>query len=376
MKVKITADLLSTMCAAVLASAGLLPAAAYANSAVYEIDMWAGTASGTLNGVPFSNADIQVDFYGDTSTVQSFSVANPPGYQFPTTNGYFNATSSSVTFGIYSFDSGCGCYTTVGTGTFDPSDGMFVSVDNSNEGFGIGSGFLPPSNPNFPGPGVIYPAGLLTGDQPNTFLTDLQSNYVNGNVFQESCYGFPNPPSGQGCPTGPALVTSAGPLVLNQVTVGQGSSVFSVWVSAYAAVQPMSSFNASVTVRPAAASQKTGPGFNDFHVQGSLELGAGGQSVNPATQEVTLRLGKQVFAIPAGSFKWSKESGYTFASKIGAVALRASLTPQGATGYSFQIDGANAPPLADRLPLRLTIGQAVGRTPVKTVRTPVETVDQ
>ena len=253
---------------------------------------------------------------------------------------------------------------------------MFVSVDNSNEGFGIGSGFLAPSDPNFPGPGVIYPTGLLPGTPTNTFLTDLQSNYVNGNVYQISCYGFPAPPPNQGCPTGPALVTSAGPLVLNQVTVGGGSNVFSVWVSAYAAVQPMSSLNASVTVRPAAASQKTGPGFNDFRVQGNLALGAGGQSVDPAKQEVTLRLGNQVFAIPAGSFKGSKASGYAFAGKIGAVAMQASLTPQGATGYSFQIDGANAPPLADRLPLRLTIGPAIGRTPVKTVRTPVETVDQ
>jgi hypothetical protein len=130
----------------------------------------------------------------------------------------------------------------------------------------------------------------------------------------------------------------------------------------------MSSLSASVAVRPAAATPTTGPGFNDFSVQGSFVLGEGAESVvDPATQEVTLRLGSQAIVIPAGSFEGSNESGYTFTGRVGGIALRASLTPQGAATYSFQMEGHGVPPLADRLPLRLTIGPHIGKTPVKTV---------
>jgi hypothetical protein len=359
------------MYVAALVSAGSLPAPAYAHSVWYELDMWAGNASGTLNGVRFANADVQLDFFGDTSTVEAYSVKNPPGAAYKYTNGYVNLTSTSAaTFGIYSYHAACGCYTTVGKGNFEPSARIFVSVDNTNEGLGIGAFGVPPRlhglpNPAFPGPAIIYPGGILTGTRPGHFLTDLRSNYYIS-AWQLSCWNFPHAPPNKGCPTGKPLATSAGPLVLNQATVGWGQ--FNAQVFAYSALQPMSSLSASVAVRPAAATPTTGPGFNDFRVEGSFVLGEGPESiVDPATQEVTLRLGSQAIAIPAGSFEGSNESGYTFAGRVGGIALRASLTPQGAATYSIQVEGQGVPPLADRFPLRLTIGPHIGKAPVKTV---------
>src|SRR5882757_9611835 len=150
-KITSTKGLVSAAGAAVLAGAVSLSAPALAMSVWYEADLWGGTASGTLNGKPFSNADVQLDFYGDTSTTQHYSVLNPPSGK-TRTSGYINL-KGTATFGIYSFNASTGRYTTVGTGTFEPSAGIFISVDNTNGGIGFGSFGVSPSHPGFPAPG-------------------------------------------------------------------------------------------------------------------------------------------------------------------------------------------------------------------------------
>jgi len=45
--------------------------------------------------------------------------------------------------------------------------------------------------------------------------------------------------------------------------------------------------------------------------------------------------------------------------------LRATLTPQSQTDYSFQLEASGVPAQSDRLAVRLTLGSAVGRTIVK-----------
>lgn len=349
-------------CAVVLGGASLVPAPAQANAVWYEVDLWAGNASGTLNGKPFTNADVQLDFFGDTSTVQHFSVPNPPGKG--NTSGYINLTSTSATFGIYEFDSATGSYTTVGTGNFLPAAAIYVSVDNTNGGIGFGSFGVPPGHAGFPGQ-PVYPGGILVPAccvTPNVTKYDLRSNFF-VSAYQLGCYGFPGT-----CRAAKPLATTAGPLVLNQITVGTPGQ-FNAQVFQYAAAQPMSSLSASVVVQPL-ASGSTGAffEFNRFKVQGTFVLGDGADSVDPATQDVVLRLGTQAFEIPAGSFEGSKEAGYAFEGKIGGVALRAELTPQGATEYSFQVEGVGVPALPDKLPVRLIVGPAVGRTMVKPVR--------
>jgi hypothetical protein len=353
-----TEVLVSTVFAVMLAGAGLLAAPAQANSVVYEADLWASNASGTLNGKPFSNADVQLDFFGDTSTVQHFSVPNPTGGT--RTSGYINLTGTA-TFGIYSFDASTGTYTTVGTGTFESSDRIFVSVDNSNGGIGFGSFGVPPGHVGFPGQSV-YPGAILVPAccvSPNVSSYDLKSNFF-VSAHQLGCWGFPG-----ACHTGKALQTTAGPLVFNQITVGTGQ--FDAQVFLYSAAQPMSSLSATVVVLPLGSGPTGASGLKRVSVQGTFQLGEGSESVDPATQDVALRLGSQEFVIPAGSFEGSKEAGYAFDGKIGGVALRATLTPQSETDYSFQLEAAGVPAQSDRLAVRLTLGPAVGRTIVKSV---------
>jgi hypothetical protein len=358
-KITSTRGLVSAVCAVVLACAGSLPAPAQAISVWYEADLWGGNASGTLNGKPFSNADVQLDFFGDTSTTQAYSIANPSGGG--KTSGYVNLTGTA-TFGIYVFDASTGSYTTVGTGTFQSSAGIFVSVDNTNGGIGFGSFGVPPGHTGFPGQ-PVYPGAILVPAccvSPNVTKYNLQTDLF-VSAYQLGCWGFPG-----ACHTGRALATTAGPLVLNQITVGQGQ--FNAQTFAYAAGHPMSGFSASVVVHPSASGSTGASELNGFSVQGNFQLGAGAETVDPATQDVVLRLGNQEFAIPAGSFEGSKETGYAFEGKIGGVALRAALTPQSAIDYSFQVEAAGVPPLPDRLAVRLMLGAAVGRTMVKPVR--------
>ena len=280
-KITSTRGLIAAVFAAVLACAGSLPAPAQADTAWYELDMWAGNASGTLNGVAFSNADIQLDFFGDTSTVQPFSAPNPDGSM---TTGYINPTSSSATFGIYEFDPNTWSYTTVGQGSFLPDANIYVSVDNTNGGIGFGS--IPPGN-SFPGQ-PTYPGGPLVPAccvSPNVATYDLTtSTFVD--AYQISCWGFPESP----CQTGQPLDTTAGQLVLNQITVGT-PAYFNAQVFSYSALQPMSSMKASVAVSPVASGSTGASALNQFRVQGSLVLGAGAEKVDPAKQDVLLRLG-------------------------------------------------------------------------------------
>ena len=353
-KIASTRGLISAACAAVLVFAGSLPAPAQADPVWYEIDMWAGNASGTLNGVPFSNADIQMDFFGDTSTVQPFSAPNPDG---STTTGYINPTSSSASFGIYAFDPNSWSYTTVGTGSFLPDANIYVSVDNTNGGIGFGS--IPPGSSGFGQP--VYPGGLLVPAccvSPNVATYDLTtSTFID--AYQISCWGWPDY-----CVTGQPLDTTMGQLVLNQITVGT-PGYFNAQVFSYSALQPMSSMKASVAVRSMASGSTGTSALNQFRVQGSFVLGAGAEKVDPAKQDVLLRLGKQAFKIPAGSFKGSNKTGYLFQGKVDGAVLRAVLTRQSATDYSFQVDASGVPPLGEKFPVRLAIGPAVGRTMVK-----------
>jgi hypothetical protein len=351
--------LVSTVIAVGLAVAGLLAAPARATSVWYETDLWGGTASGTLNGMAFKNADIQLDFFGDTSTTHAYTVNNPSGGG--KTSGYINLTGTA-TFGIYSFNASTGTYTTVGTGTFQASDHIYVSVDNTNGGIGFGSFGVLPGHAGFPGQ-PVYPGAILVPAccvSPNVSKYDLKSNLF-VSAYQLGCWGFPGP-----CSTGKALATTAGPLVLNQITVGQGQ--FNAQTFPGAAVQPMSSLNATVQVQPLASGPAGASELRSVRVLGSFQLGAGSDNADPASQDVVLRLANQEFVIPAGSFKESSDAGYEFEGKIGGVALRATLTPQGGSDYSFQVEAAGVPALPDRMAVRLTLGAAVGRTIAKSVQ--------
>jgi hypothetical protein len=48
--------------------------------------------------------------------------------------------------------------------------------------------------------------------------------------------------------------------------------------------------------------------------------------------------------------------------------VQATLTQESATDYSFRIEASGTPALPDKLPVRLMVGPAFGRTMVKPVR--------
>ena len=159
---------------------------------VYTLTVPSGAfAGGRIGTLTFSaNATLVFTFSGDTVNVTPYTKVN---------HGYQNLIGSAT---VTIRD---GAVAT--TALFMPGTGIYVGIDNSARGIGFGSGGLAPSDPNFPGNGVAYPAAFVFGPQLDTY--DLRSNYqANGGAI--SCYGFPI----AGCPEVP-LHTSAGDLVIN-----------------------------------------------------------------------------------------------------------------------------------------------------------------
>jgi PEP-CTERM motif-containing protein len=191
-------------------SLSLLVAAAFCASSTYaalaEPITYTFTAegpiTGTLGGVAIggTTGDLATDvitftFVSDTSDVQPFTLG--PVHGFENLVG-----TASITVTDYSTQA------VVAQGTFLPSDGIFVSIDNVNGGVGFGSDGASPSDPGFPGD-PAYPFALVPDDDPTVFTYDLQSNIAFNSLSSLSCRGFPG-----ACNAPTALATTAGDLVL------------------------------------------------------------------------------------------------------------------------------------------------------------------
>lgn len=184
---------LCTLCASLAGSAMAAPI-------VYTFTT-TGPIAGTLNGssIGGSNELLTFTFTGDTSNVLSFT--SP-------VNGD-EILVGSATFSVTDLTT----HAVVAQGTFAPSDGIFVSIDNVNGGVGFGSGGVAPSNPSFPG-NPAYPLGLF-GD-PSFLTYDLLSDTsISGTANALSCLGFPT-----SCISPTALATTAGPLILGAASSG------------------------------------------------------------------------------------------------------------------------------------------------------------
>ncbi len=339
--------LLRGLIAALIALAWGFPIAALAVPVSYYEDLVGGNISGTLNGVPFANSYLFLSFTGDTATTIPFSITGASGYE--------NLTGSA-TFQILDAN-----FNTIGAGNFLPDAGIFISVDNTNGGIGFGSFGLPPWDPNFPPPTVIYPGAVLVpcNVTPNVVTYDLQSDAFFAD-YQLGCVGFPGT-----CQPGLPLSTDQGVLTVDQITVGSG--YFQTQTSP---VTAMSALKASVAVSASPAAPAGGTPLNHFQVKASVSLDNSRGGVDPLTEPVTLQLAHYRVTIPAGSFHGSRQSGYHFHGDIHGVALHVSLTPDSSGGYSVEADGAGAavPPLANPLYVRLTLGHHAGRTMVNVAR--------
>lgn len=177
--------------------------------------------SGTLDGSPVGgntvsfggtngNAVLTFTFEGDTSNVVPWSVTVPN----PTTTvqGY-EILMGTASFQVTDANTGAA----LAQGTFLPSAGIFVSVDNSNASMGFGSFAVANQNdPSFPGD-PTYPYGLAFGTGLNTY--DLKSNFTVGlsdGDLAFSCIGFPQQaPVNGDCLAPLALPTTAGDLYVD-----------------------------------------------------------------------------------------------------------------------------------------------------------------
>jgi hypothetical protein len=201
-----------------------------------------GAVGGICTGTGCSNV-LTFTFEGDTANVVPFSITSPrPTSGFEILVGTASVRVTDAFTGVL-----------VAQGTFQPSAGIFISIDNSNGGVGFGSFVISnPSDPKFPGQ-PVYPyamSGMLVANA-GLLTYDLRSNFFLGPTplrqFGVSCVGFPGT-----CATPLALATDAGNLLVNAMPSGMSAppiAIFSAETHAAAGAAPLPPTNLGVTTR-------------------------------------------------------------------------------------------------------------------------------
>jgi|SRR5215469_2332208 len=310
-------------------------ATVHAVPVTYTLVIATGAASGTLGTLAFSNAVLTFSFEGDTANVLDFSTP---------LNGHeivIGTASVEVTDAVSN--------QVIAQATFMPAAGIFVSIDNKNEGVGFGSFGGPPGSTQFPG-FPAYPYAEF-GSNPSLSSYDLRSNFNSGFEYALSCVGFPG---GSCAPI--ALPTTAGDLLVNP-TEAFCCATFT------AQLQPMttfSAFNATAQI----FSQSTG----SFSLGGRFTLGAGGNGISPLTETVSLQLGTYLVALPPGSFKRGDNGQFVFRGVINGVTLGIQIARLGTNTYGIRArgSGANLTGITIPVTVSLTIGDDSGTTTAST----------
>jgi hypothetical protein len=178
-----------------------------------------GWPQGYLGTIPFGgtdpthpNVNLIFTFIGNTADVLPFHVTagcRPTCSPAAIGDGDgFQIVAGTATVSIQ--DPGSGSI--IASGTFLPSAGVFVSVDNGNGGLGFGSFGRLPSDPQFPKGGmeVAYPYAQFDVHE----TVDLKSNYNPVQRWAASCVGFNGSPGtyepASACNVPPDLATTAG----------------------------------------------------------------------------------------------------------------------------------------------------------------------
>jgi len=303
-------------------------------------------SSGKLGAVSFSgNVVLTFTFNGDTANVVPFTVMT-------TTHGYENVYGTAS---VKVADATTG--TVLAHGTFLPSAGIFVSIDNTNGGGGVGFGSagVLPTSPSFPGQ-PVYPYAIFSAGGLTLETYDLKSTFTSGQGVGLSCVDFPqNPQNHVPCGTPIALPTNNGDLYINPALPSPTNLYCCGTFSAQTQpVIPFSMFTASVKL--------SGAALVTFQVNGAFTLGTGSPGIHPVTDTVTLQIDSFSLVVPPGSFKHSGGS-FVFTGIINGVTLNMSITPAGANHYTFVADGsgANFTPTTP-VSVVLTIGANSGKT--------------
>jgi hypothetical protein len=303
-------------------SAGAVPV-------MYQLTIGGGIVSGSLGGVPFTNSSIVLTFYGDTSDVIPYSIT-----------GAFGAEILNGTAMIDIYD---GLTDTPRSGTFLPSDGVYVSVDGKNSGIGFGAFGVLPGDPTFPGQ-PVYPAAEYTSTGAVTTYDLTTDFFVTG--FPISCVGFPT-----SCAPGLPLATTAGDLVID---------FFAAATTSYfrAVTQPTTPFASLAGV---VEINGHGPG-QSFELAGHFTLGAGSNGIDPTAEDVTLKVGPYTATIPAGSFRAWRHGTWAFGGIVAGADIEVRIVPRAAGSYRLEVEGTGVSMagVSDPVAIALTIGDDSG----------------
>ncbi|MHB8723135.1 MAG: hypothetical protein ACYDAH_17315 [Steroidobacteraceae bacterium] len=305
-------------------------------------------ASGQLGNVYFGGSHGEViltlTFDGDTSDVVPWSVPGPSntavsGYEIRKGTASVEIQSSAT-------------HAVLAQGTFDPTAGIFVSIDNVNLGIGFGSHAVwPPTAPNFPGfpaypfGNFLYPSNFGGADD-RTY--DLKSNFDSGLVSGWSCVGFPIFP----CLAPITLATSGGDLTINSILL----NVNSYFHTTLHPLIAFASFESEVEF------DRRDDGL--LRASGRFKLGSSSNGINPLSEIVTLQINKLVAVLPASSFKLNEDGQYSFDGVINGIGMRMQIRKVASETYSYSFEARVRQFVNSGAPttIALTIGDDSGST--------------
>jgi hypothetical protein len=314
-----------------------------------------GGITGVLNGQRFSGAAIYIYFNGDTDQVQNFP-------SNPASGGALGhlLLQGTATITVNSAD-------LLKTVTVLPSAGLFVGVDNTNNGIGFGSRGTNPGGFGFPGaPG--YPLFGVTPATSDFFKTydlgvaraadPVQSTSTVRLAQAGVCTAVPHNtvqgPNQETCPfaTSPwMLPTTGGDLILQVPAIGTtlDSGVF--YDRFTDTLAPFASFQATAT-----------PDFAT--ITAAIELAEKSAGLDLATQVLTITVAdRPPLTLPVGSL-WRNGKVSFYQSYEGFALNLTQLSPT-QLKLTVQLGHGNAPNPGHPFPLKLAIGNHVGTTTVR-----------
>jgi hypothetical protein len=119
-------------------------------------------------------------------------------------------------------------------------------------------------------------------------------------------------------------------------------------------VIPFSAFTAKLTVSSFQPK---------FTLASNFTLGSTSNSINPASEAVTLKIGTFTVTIPPGFFTLTAPGTYSFFGVISGLTIKASITQTGSKTYTFQATAnANLSKTKNPATVTLTIGNDTGTT--------------
>jgi|GEM_PF-2126781 len=290
-------------------------------------------------------------FQGDTSNVAAFSVPGAAGYEIRMGTASVLVQDSSNLNNVFF------------QGTFDPTAGIFVSIDNTNLGIGFGSEAVwPPTAPGFPGE-PAYPLGYYIWFLSQASTYDLKSDFNTGLIESVGIFG------GWSCSSGPPFYPCLTPPTALPLSNGE-TFTFSLLPTNSTVSPPISNpvgffqttLNPTVAFSSFAARAALENHGQDFLLRGRFTLGTMSNGINPASEAVTLNVNGYTATVPPGSFVLGREASWNFRGIVNGNPLRMQISPLGNSSYSVSAEGGGSNLGGSPISVTLTIGDDSGTT--------------